>query len=324
MNETLENNFLQDDLILEENTVNTRYDPCHNYENSIIILIILLVSISGFIFYFVLLFTRRYYISGYDIIYGLITFFTLIRFGPKLWGALDVHGLKSVSQTSCKLVSFTEFGLRHVNVFLIMCLVAYAYYSMTMDKEYLDQKLKKGFPWLIMSCFVVEGATGMIPAIYSDVSPRYVSCDFIMSENTSLEWFLFGQMLFAAILPDIIPFLLLIYPLYKLGKSLKQIEDKNVRASIRNVLIITWTHIFLCLPRALHTVIMLPILKGWSVTEDSTIVCITDGIFRVTTEIWHVIFFLVIIYGDPQLSESAPQCHQHISPLLQSWYRRLW
>lgn len=85
---------------------------------------------------------RRYLLTGADVLYLLLFFFATIRFGPKLWGALQVHGINHASQSGCKLVAYTEFGLRHVNAFLILALVGYAWGRVRFEYADLDYKVR--------------------------------------------------------------------------------------------------------------------------------------------------------------------------------------
>ena len=45
-------------------------------------------------------------------------------------------------------------------------------------RESLMFQVKEHFPWILLSLFVVEGVTGMIPAINTDVDPSWKRCDF--------------------------------------------------------------------------------------------------------------------------------------------------
>lgn len=85
--------------------------------------------------------------------------------------------------------------------------------------------------------------------------------------------------------------------------------DEHGRHVARNVAIVGWSHIMLrsggrehtintivwstklsfssvSLPWALHALVMLPLLQGWTVGMDAVTVCIVDGIFRLVLESW--------------------------------------
>ena len=90
---------------------------------------------------------------------------------------------------------------------------------------------------------MIEGVTGMVPAIYTDVDDKWERCDFTHTESANLRGFLAAQIFLSTVLPYIVPFLALIYPLIKLSKSMLDIEEENMRdCTIRSVLVV-WTHI---------------------------------------------------------------------------------
>lgn len=80
-------------------------------------------------------------LTGLDILILLSLVSGFIRFGPKIWGALQVHGVRSATQSGCKLVAFTEFGMRHVNTFLVMAAVAYAWAVLKWERQGVDRKV---------------------------------------------------------------------------------------------------------------------------------------------------------------------------------------
>ena len=60
------------------------------------------------------------------------------------------------------------------------------------------------------------------------------------------------------------------------------------------------------LPWALHALVMLPLLQGWTVGIDAVTVCIVDGIFRLILESWYIVVPATIICGDPVLGKNLP------------------
>ena len=81
---------------------------------------------------------RRSRLTGHDILFVTMFATAGIRFGPKIWGAFNVHVNQTVTQSGCKLVAYTEFGLRHVNSLLVIGLVAYAWLSVFYPQYDLD------------------------------------------------------------------------------------------------------------------------------------------------------------------------------------------
>ena len=89
----------------------------------------------------------------------------------KIWQAAGVHGRENVSQTGCKLVSYTQVGMTHVISCLILALVIYGYFGLK-NSEFneLDISIRKNLGWIFLAIFAIEGIFGMVPAIYMDVS----------------------------------------------------------------------------------------------------------------------------------------------------------
>ena len=89
----------------------------------------------------------------------------------KIWQAAGVHGRKNVSQTGCKLVSYTQIGMTHVISCLILALVIYGYFGLKKSElNELDISIRKNLGWIFLAIFAIEGIFGMVPAIYMDVS----------------------------------------------------------------------------------------------------------------------------------------------------------
>ena len=69
----------------------------------------------------------------------------------------------------------------------------------------------------------------------------------IRSEELSLGQFLAGQIVLSTLLPYVLPFLGLTYPLYSLSRRLLEMEDgvEGVRHVVRNAVIVAGTHVLL-------------------------------------------------------------------------------
>ena len=106
--------FLEEesDSLVQQSTEDDISDPCHEYEHSVLFFLLLTGFVALASAYCYLLAKRRPHLYGYDLLHLLLFGFALVRFGPKLWGAVQIHGLRHASQSGCKLVAYTEFGLR--------------------------------------------------------------------------------------------------------------------------------------------------------------------------------------------------------------------
>ena len=85
----------------------------------------------------------------------------------------------------------------------------------------------------------------MVPAIFTDVDETGARCDFTHTDAMNLKAFLAAQIILSTVLPYIIPFAAITYPLVKLSKSMLDIEDGSIRnCTIRSVIVV-WAHIVL-------------------------------------------------------------------------------
>ena len=76
-----------------------------------------------------------------------------------------------MSETGCKLVSYTQIGMTHVISYLILALTLYAYFALkNSDFKKLDAVIQKNLGWIFCGIFAFEGIFGMVPAIFMSVS----------------------------------------------------------------------------------------------------------------------------------------------------------
>lgn len=167
-------------------------DPCNRYGWSVVYLIILalallLICLAGFAMYR----RRDDRISGFDI--GILFLFacTIIQFGPRLSTVLHLgHGISHYSQSGCKLLHYTDFGIRHVILSIVYYLAVYAWLitKQNFNQEQVDKKIRDNVPWIIMLAFAIEAVFGIPVAVYVDILPKYpeVRVGFITAERSSL------------------------------------------------------------------------------------------------------------------------------------------
>lgn len=172
MTSTTLNPNLDDDKALVEPD-----DPCHSYTWSIFFLLALVIAILLIIVECHALFKRRQELfSGFDI--GLLFLFacTIIQFGPKMSNVIhEGHGYKSYTQSGCKLLHYTDYGIRMVIVAIILALVLYAWLitKHNFNQEQVDKRIRNNLAWLILLSFAIEAVFGMPIAIYVDVYPNF-------------------------------------------------------------------------------------------------------------------------------------------------------
>ena len=85
----------------------------------------------------------------------------------------------------------------------------------------------------------------MVPAIFTDVDEKFERCDFTHTDAMNLKTFLVVQIFLSTVLPYIIPFVAITYPLIKLSKLMLDIEDGGVRNCTIRSIIVVWAHIAL-------------------------------------------------------------------------------
>merc|ERR1712142_852201 len=121
-------------------------DPCNSYAWSIVFCIIMAFSLLAWLFTVFKIQksrkTRGGSLSGLDKLVGLISFAAFIQFGPMLSASLHKgHNVYSYSQTGCKLLIYTNFGIHHAITALVCSLMAYAYYGLHHGFESVSARL---------------------------------------------------------------------------------------------------------------------------------------------------------------------------------------
>ena len=82
-----------------------------------------------------------------------------------------------VSQTGCKLSAFTNVGMANVVSYTTVCLVPYAFMAQRLGPTSVDSFIRRHLGWIILGVFALEGATGMVPAIYMDLDDLGIHCN---------------------------------------------------------------------------------------------------------------------------------------------------
>ena len=69
------------------------------------------------------------------------------------------HSIYHFSQSGCKLLFFTDYGMRHVIAYLVVCFFLHAYLVVfqNFDQDNLDGRMRANIPWFIITIFLVEG-----------------------------------------------------------------------------------------------------------------------------------------------------------------------
>ena len=90
---------------------------------------------------------------------------TIIQFGPVTSDVLHTkNGIgSSYTQSGCKLLHYTTYGMRHVILVIVISLIIYAWMITrhNFNQEQLDKRIRKNFAWLVMLAFAIEAVFGM-------------------------------------------------------------------------------------------------------------------------------------------------------------------
>ena len=129
----------------------------------------------------------------------------------------------------------------------------------------LDTKLRGNLGWIFCLIFALEGVFGMVPAIYMDVSsttqdgsssPQCISTQTL---SMSIEGYVAAHLLLQSILPFLLPFVLMLYPLIHLIRRLKIgicHDNFHSKQIVRNVVVLCGSYILIYMPVALLTIII--------------------------------------------------------------------
>lgn len=153
-------------------------DPCNSYEWSILYLLLLIVASLGISFECYVMYRRKeeLLLSAFDIGCIFLSFCAIVQFGPMtsqvLYSGHDVHGF---TQSGCKLLHYTEYGIRHLILCIILGLILYAWLitKQNFNQEQVDKKVRHHLPWFILLAFALEAIFGIPVAIYVDVLPGH-------------------------------------------------------------------------------------------------------------------------------------------------------
>ena len=141
---------------------------------------LLLISASlCIILEFYVMFRRRgeTLLSASDIGCIFLSFCTIVQFGPMtsnvLFSGQDINA--TFTQSGCKLLHYTEYGIRHVILCVILSLILYAWLitKHNFNQEQVDKKVRQHLSSLVLLAFALEAVFGIPVAVYVDVIPGH-------------------------------------------------------------------------------------------------------------------------------------------------------
>jgi hypothetical protein len=287
-------------------------DPCNSYSWSIVFLLIMALS---FIFWIlatiqIIKSRRSCGFSGLDRLLLLLVVASLIQFGPMLASTLHSgHGVYSYSQTSCKLMFYTEYGTRNLIAFLVMAILGYSWMGVNHGFDSVDGKIRDNMGWVVVVVFAVQGVFGIAPAVYLDVGLNRLNCVWAYQVSTPNEQVAMEIML-RPIVPYVIPSLLMIYPIIRLIENLTDVEETNRKVVVKISIILAITYIAF---NSLYALILL-VEHGlqlssssylayltWFQTYNGHILCNSKWAFHLFHQMWFCAAPLTVLLVDPAL-----------------------
>jgi len=287
-------------------------EGCHGFEySSFFFVVISLVGLT-FVMYPVILWNkRRSFLYGFDILYILLFTAAAIKFCPTIWSNLNIVGhTVQPSESACKLMAYTTVGILSVIGFIILSLVMYAWAgtcSSTTSFNVLDSGLRRHLGWFLLFLFALEGGVGMTPAIYTEAgnSSTPFPCLISPSLTSRIDEYIAFHTIVSLVLPYIIPFLAMIYPLVSIHRNLLNIEDAMHRAAAKTIVIVASSFIATYAPLSIIALVMYPLLaKGYDLKWGS--LCGVENFLFFLQDVWYIVIPFVVLLNDPELGHEFP------------------
>lgn len=278
-------------------------DPCNSYTWSILFCIVMIMGVILWIITAVqVILSRGGKYSGLDLLLLLLAVATFVQFGTMFSSSLHVgHSVYSYTQSSCKLMFYTEYGTRSVIASLVVAITAYTYLGMHQGFESVDCKVKTNMGWLVLLAFAIQGLFGIAPAVYVDYNWYWNACVWAYGVSTTTEQIAM-ELILRPILPYIIPSFLLIYPLVKIVNNISNIDEPNRRAIIKIACILSISYIAM---NSLYAVILIAEyvmqIKTPKNPHENPTLCNFKWVFFLLHQLWFVAAPLTVLFVDPAL-----------------------
>jgi len=290
---------------------------CHGFEYSSFFFVVFTLIMLAFFMYAGALFTRRQrnggLLYGFDILYCIMFITAFIRLTPIVWNNVQQvwpESAPTTTQTECKIMAFTTIGTTNVIGFILVCLVMYAWIGARSSKwshADIDRALRRHLGWFVLFVFALEGATGMAPAIYTDIGQpgTGMQCSTTLLDGTRNDDYLVYITLMALVIPYVIPFILVIYPLVDTWRNSSKIEDDVHRSGVRTIVGVTSAFIACYSPATLLSLLLYPLMiKGHNLPWSS--VCGIENFCHFVQDSFYVAIPIIIILNDPELGKNFP------------------
>jgi len=293
-------------------------DPCNSFSWSILFVIVMLLSIILWIGTVVqAIVSRGGKFSGLDRLLLFLFLGTLLQFGPMFASSLHVgHNQYSYSQSSCKLMFYTEYGTRSLIAIVVLGIAGYAWMGLQRGFESLDGKMRDNMGWLVVLAAALQGLFGIAPAVYLDYSWIYDACVFAIGVSSRGDQVAM-ELGLRTIVPYIIPSLILIYPIFKLNQNINSVEEPNRKAIVKIALIICITYIAMNSLYALVLIVEYSLVSRQSQYDWQTL-CNFKWVFYLLHQGWFMVTPIVVLTVDPALRNK-----ELMDKLIPSWRAKL-
>lgn len=302
--ETAEEVAMNTEDLSESNkqVVNTDDDPCNSYEWSIIFILVFVAAFVVMIVHLVTLFKRRSNLSCFDILTMGLFVSIMIQFGPMLSQVLHSgHSVYHFSQSGCKLLFFTDYGMRHVITFLVSSLFVYSYLILfhSFDTESLDRRMRNNVAWLILLLFAIEGLFGITAAVYVDmgyVGPQKIpSCVWSPTMSLTASHIVALEITLRPITPYLLPLLLLAFPMFQVTQAIQNMGESKTKSTLHSCVLLVWSYFIMNAPYATLLVVESVAHMYWNDTYSWRTSCNFKWAFFLLHQSWFLLMPISVV-----------------------------
>jgi len=290
---------------------------CYEFEQSVAFLVMTALAAAIVLGYACALIFGGRRLTGMDILSALLVGAGVIRFVPKVWDALHLHGLDDYSQSGCKIAMYTTIGMPHVLSFLVTLIAFLGMRNITKGGAMAaadDIFIRSRLGWVFLFLFALEGVTGMVPAIYTDLAEDKLGCG--LTQGIAYDGYTnaVGHLFLVSVLPYLIPFAAMIYPIIVTFRALRNAqtnpedaEDLDPEGELRKddlrtratlALTIAATYMATHLPLAITALVTYPLIARGNVYLDWPTLCQFESVFHFMEEAWFLMVATLLLARD--------------------------
>lgn len=277
---------------------------CYEFEQSVAFLVLTPLAAAAVLGYACALVLCKRRLTGMDVLSALLVGAGVIRFIPKVWDALHLHGLDDYSQSGCKIAMYTTVGMPHVVSFIVTLIAFLGMRIITRGGAVAvadDVAIRSRLGWILLFLSALEGATGMVPAIYTDLADDKSRCGLTHGIGYDGYSNAIGHMFLVSVLPYLVPFAAMIYPIAVTFRALKNatkdlegaeddpegdLRKDELRTRATLALTIAATYVATHLPLAVTALVTYPLIARGDVYLDWPTLCQFESVFHFMEEAW--------------------------------------